>query len=694
MAFLPEIRENIDLVDAGYDTMGAPQWRLHDPIRNRFFQIGWVEYNLLRFWGRMTPEQLLEKVSGRAALSLEMDDIEEMIEFITTNQLIKTQTYEEVSHLKSLAPPKKSKLNWALHNYLFLRIHLYSPDALYSALHRKLAFLYSPFFLLIACLTGCISLIGLSRQWDSFSATFSYLFTTEGLVLSFLALGFSKICHEIGHGLTAKHFGLRVSSTGVAFIVLWPVLFTDLGEIWRLKSHHKRLMISAGGVLAEALLAIVSISFWLLLDDGPLRSAFFIQATLALAMTLLINLNPFMRFDGYYLLADATNTLNLQDRSFAAARSWLRGAIGLVEIKQKKSKALIVFGLGTWVYRFFLFLGIAILVYFLFPKIIGTFLAVVELAWFIGMPVWKEISVWHERRQEFKNSSKVKGILCLVMLLCVLLLPLRTTVDVPAVLIAVEESRIYATSSGEVIAVTAVNGQSVEAGDVLLRIKSNDLEAELESNFAEEKAIKAQLITIAYDEDAKAERKSITEKLGRLYANRRIIKEALDRLIIAAPITGYVRDWPTIIKEGQAIKKDTPLGVISGKKGSKIVGYVHETDFSKISKAASMLFYPDNMTFPVLKGTVSARGISTSDILEEIVLASDAGGVLPVRDVDGLYQHHSAVYRVEFSLEGDRMGQQLHDTIVGTAVVNVDPYSYLEGFIRSFIVMLNNEFEF
>ena len=50
-----------------------------------------------------------------------------------------------------------------------------------------------------------------------------------------------KIAHELGHALVAKHHGLRVSSMGVALLVLFLVLYTDNTDAWRLTDQRKKL---------------------------------------------------------------------------------------------------------------------------------------------------------------------------------------------------------------------------------------------------------------------------------------------------------------------------------------------------------------------------------------------------------------------------------------------------------------------
>ena len=87
----------------------------------------------------------------------------------------------------------------------------------------------------------------------------------------------------------------------VAFVVLWPMLYTDTSESWRLRSPRHRLAISSAGISVEMALAGLSTLAWALLSDGPLRQAMLYLATTGWVLSLALNASPFMRFDGYFI---------------------------------------------------------------------------------------------------------------------------------------------------------------------------------------------------------------------------------------------------------------------------------------------------------------------------------------------------------------------------------------------------------
>ena len=184
---------------------------------------------------------------------------------------------------------------------------------------------------------------------------------------------------------------------------MWPVLYTDTNDVWRLKNHRQRLAVSSAGVLTELGIALWATFLWVLVPDGLLRSMLFLLSTTTWVSTVLINVSPFMRFDGYFILMDALDMPNLHGRSFALARWKLREWLFALDeprpeqLSPAREHGLIAFAWATWIYRLVVFLGIAVLVYHFAVKLVGILLFMVEILWFVLMPLRLELKAWAER---------------------------------------------------------------------------------------------------------------------------------------------------------------------------------------------------------------------------------------------------------------------------------------------------------
>ncbi|NBB83745.1 MAG: methyltransferase, partial [Alphaproteobacteria bacterium] len=384
---------------------GAPTWTVYDPVRNRYFRIGRTAAALIHAWHRGDPDAVLAAARAETGTTVAPAELERFRQFLEMNDLTAESGPARTRDLlrrAAAARPHWSK--WLLTNYLFLRIPIVRPDAFLDATLPVVRPLMSRAMAAIVGLCGLLGIVLAIRQWDQFVATFLHFFSLAGVLWFGLALIATKIVHELAHAYTAKRFGCRVHTMGVAFLVLWPVLYTDVSDAWRLASRRARLQIGAAGMASELALACLATLAWSFLPDGPVRAAAFLIATATWAMTLFINLNPFLKFDGYYLLSDLLGVSNLQGRSFALGRWRLREAIfGFGEpapepLPRRLRRGLIVYAWLTWVWRFFLFIGIALLIYHFFIKVVGILLMVVELAWFIARPVRNEMAEWWKRR--------------------------------------------------------------------------------------------------------------------------------------------------------------------------------------------------------------------------------------------------------------------------------------------------------
>ncbi len=357
---LPPLREDLRLYPGVAHRDGSPSWRILDPIRNSFFEIGWIEFELIARWREHRDgAELAARVAAETPLKPTLDEVKELVNFLAANQLLAPGSAMARESLASrLSASKQAWYKQLLHHYLFFRIPLVRPDAfLARAVALTDIFFTRGFVLLVVVLLG-LDLYLLSREWYSFTDAMGRIFTPQAFLYYAIAVTFSKVVHELAHAFAARRYGVRVPTLGVAFLVLWPYLYTDTGETWKLSDRRKQLVIACAGMAAELVLAVFSTFLWALSPEGAAKSVFFVLASSTWIMTLAINLSPFMRFDGYFVLSDLLDFPNLHERSSACARWWLRRAFfGLEEpmpepqLRPHQRAGLIAFAYITWLYR-------------------------------------------------------------------------------------------------------------------------------------------------------------------------------------------------------------------------------------------------------------------------------------------------------------------------------------------------------
>ena len=98
-------------------------------------------------------------------------------------------------------------------------------------------------------------------------------------------------------------------------MVMLPVLYTDTTDAWKLRDRSARLRIVSAGVRVELFLALIATFVWGIMPDGIVSSIAFFVATTSWVTSVLINISPFLRFDGYYAFSDLIGVENLQQRA-------------------------------------------------------------------------------------------------------------------------------------------------------------------------------------------------------------------------------------------------------------------------------------------------------------------------------------------------------------------------------------------
>ena len=359
---LPKIRDDLKLLETSVAEDGSKRWLLFDPIQNKYFNIGIDAFDLISNWQSDIELEEFIKILEQKDYEIDTESLQTFVDFLINNNLIVCEDLKYTNRMKNIQKQSKQNIfKWLIHNYLFIRIPLVKPDYWLEKNKKKVDFLYSNLWQNIVLFLGFIGIIFVLRDWENFISTFMYLFSKEGFFYYFLSLVFVKSLHELGHAFTAKRLGCKVPTMGVAFLVLFPVLYTDTTNAWKLKSKYQRLRIVVAGMKVELYLALIATFLWSFIPDGIFRSILFIIATTSWISSLLINFSPFLRFDGYYALSDITDSKNLQPRSFSMARWFIRkNFLGLEEQKpeilsKQKETFFITYAILTWIYRFFLF---------------------------------------------------------------------------------------------------------------------------------------------------------------------------------------------------------------------------------------------------------------------------------------------------------------------------------------------------
>lgn len=654
---LPPLRKDLRLIAGGAEGENRGLWKIHDPLRQRFIVISQDIVDLLSQWHTGTVERLIERVRSRFGRELSSETVHEVVEFLSQNQLLHPQP--GISRARAHQHRQSSQKSWwsrLIHGYLFFRIPLVRPDRFLRATAPLTSVFYQRSFWLLLAVLAAAGLVLVSHQWEQFVTTLPQMFNIAGLVAFALSLVIVKTLHELGHGYTAVRMGSRVASMGVALIVMMPVLYTDTTDAWRLDTRRQRVMIDVAGMAVEIIVAVFATLLWVFLPDGPLRYVAFSLASTGWVLSLLINLNPLMRFDGYYLFSDLLGIANLQERSFAMGRWWLRELLFGYgdEIPESagisRRRLLVGFAFMVWIYRFFLFLGIALLVYHFFFKALGIVLFAIELAWFIVLPILREVRVWWQRRGQCGARTWITGLICLT-LLALLVIPLPSTIRIPAMLSAAQQQYSFAPRPAQVSEVLVEEGQQVEQGQPLLRLISPLLEQELVSAMERARLLQSRLDRRSADRQDRSASLVLARELIMEQQTIDGLQAEREQLIVHAPLSGTVMQIGHELHVGRWVDATTPLVLVARPAQWKARGYINSHDLERVQLGDHGEFIDDSFRLDPLPARISYIAASASEVLDNWPLASIYGGRVASRMEDNAAWPEQAVFDISATIE-------------------------------------------
>ena len=676
---LPRLRQDLRLLRGAPAADGRRRWILHDPVAGRYHRLGGRAVDILS--GRTDPDE------GEA---------EQLSRFLLQNTLTERGPGAETfAKQDKAARPSLGQL--LVHKYLFFRIPLVRPQAFLDALSPWVAFAFTRTFWIATALTGALGIALTARQWDVFASTFMGFLTPGGLLGYGLALVFVKALHELGHGFTAHRQGVHVPVMGVAFLVMFPVLYTDTTGAWEVKSRRGRVLIDAAGMLTELAIACFALFAWSFLPDGPARQVAFFLATTSWTMSLLVNLNPCMRFDGYYLISDSLGVANLQATGFGYGRWRMREALfGFGDPKPRLEDAegaglerlLLTYAYGTWVYRFFLFIGIAILVHHIFPKAIGIPLFCVEIIMFIALPVFRETKVWAGRRAEIIRSPRGRRSLVLALASALAFtLPLSGRVEAPAYVESADLQPVYAGAPARVERLHVSHGEWVEAGDMLVTLVSPEREQDrLDATLRLESA-RAQLARAEATRNLRDDIDPLREAVQRAEAEVAGAERLIAQLNVTAPISGRVEMPDRTLHNGRYVALQTELLAVRPAR-QEVVAFIPETDANRLAAGNSATLIVRGHR---LEATVTELAPVAQTHLDHPALAASHGGpVAGEPDASGAFTTRQPYLRARLSLEGGTLPREG----LGRAFIRAERTSFAARIWRRVAGVLIRETDF
>ena len=440
---------------------------------------------------------------------------------------------------------------WASLNPLAFRIPLWNPNEFLNRTFPFVAFLFSPVARLMTWLVIALAFV-LMVMYSPDLADYAQAHMASGAMLMMIWLSFPLIkgCHEMAHAYTIKAHGGDVHEIGLTLLMLTPMPYVDASASNAMPRKWHRIDIAGAGIVCEAFLASIGLLFWLALEPGLAKNLAFATVFAGVISTLLVNGNPLLRFDGYFVFCDLVEVPNLATRSGQYWKWLIRHYVLRVRearfsgIMKGEGKWLFAYAPASWVFRVFLIVSISLLLAQWSPAL-G--LAVLLFgAWMVfGKPAVAALR-WLAKSPELQTGRLRAQLTTLAAVLvtafCIFELPISWQTHASGVVWVPPDAVVRAESDGVVEQFLVEDGQFVRKGDPIARLRNDRLQAALTR--VQTALTDSRVETVRKFPDHAAESISAGETYQVLLRDLAEVQRQIDALTVRAAADGVARISP------------------------------------------------------------------------------------------------------------------------------------------------------
>lgn len=537
-------------------------WIAQDPVRGAFFSFSELEYAAARLVesSTSTPE-ILDRLRRRfpgaqltAAwlLSLvkrfQQFHLLQPVSDMQLRQLIDSkseQTGQQV--LRQLLSP------------LAIRIPLGDPSRWLARLKPIADLLFHRWTVLSALVLAVFCFLAVARSLlanPSNLANELHSITGYRIAVALMCFAVCKCIHELGHMFACVTYGARCKEIGFLLLCFTPCMYCDTTDSWKLPSRWQRAAIAAAGMYFELIIASLAALVWLCTTDGSLHYLAGSTMVVCSVSTLLINSNPLLKYDGYYILADVWNISNLQEQSRTAANLIFQSLFTQARAEDQRAiltgvdgspSLLASYWLASLAYRTLVLTVILGLVWLTLVPL-GFGMLAIALSAALGLGLLLSCISWSRSLAfQLQNRSWRYFRLCLTgaalsaLLWFLLTYPIPVRTAVLAVTAPGQRSPVFASHKAVMVACIS-SGTSVQAGEQLVRLESYELDVDIAQLKGETDLLQVQIDSAkelqTNDETSAYRLPSLQEQLSDRKQRLELLREEQAKLDILAHAPG------------------------------------------------------------------------------------------------------------------------------------------------------------
>jgi putative peptide zinc metalloprotease protein len=596
---------------------GKPIVRALVPSQDAMYRFPPANFALAQeFDGLRTFDEIAESYSARTGMEYSADEIREFaVALESAGFWHKTALEKNILMMQKDAEKRRKLLKTGKSKYgdlAQITFPAVNPDKFLTWFHSYTWWVYTWNFTLFTLAGFAIMTAITISHWGEIGRDtlqfFNFSEKSWADVGTFYLVALGAMCwHEIGHGHACKHYGGRVPSMGFLLIYLTPAFYTDTSEGQVMGSRYQRLIIALAGAWAELYIcAAATVIWWLSPPDTNLHSVAYMMMLITGIASLLINFNPLIKLDGYYMMCEIFGLVDLKENSTAYVSAWVkrhfwRLPVEVPYVPRRWRLGYVVYALLSGLYSYTILYVVARFVGNVFRNFDPDWSFIPELATaalvfrsrirtlvnfmkFIYLDKKDRIAAWMSARHGWTLAAAI-------ILLC--LLPLwHDSVQGRFILEPARNAVVHSSVPGSVIRVYARENTDVQANQPLFQLRNLSLESQLSRSEAEYHmaAIRATTAKINYANFGAA-----VEERDRLSKQLNLLNSQNAALEIVSPISGTVLTPKVTDRIGSYLTKGTELIEIGDLRNMRARIFVSEHDFYKVASNSRIRLQVDGL---------------------------------------------------------------------------------------------------
>lgn len=603
-----------------------------------FARYGPLEYSLLQLAdGTRTHAEIaaaLNEEHGEGTVS--EDDVAEFVESINPNFWERGAAEKNLAILEKIREERRERVNTS--SILYIHFSAWNPDKWLARVHPYLKWMYTPGFVAFSVFLFFVMGVILASDWTRIEqdTIAFYTFTNKtayDIWIFWVILFFIIAVHETGHGLTCKHFGGEVPQMGFMLIYFGPAFFTDTTDMHVFDKTAKRQWTIFAGLWIEMVICALATLIWYFSAPGSFIGDLGYKTLLLTGVSgLVFNLNPLMKYDGYYALGQYLEIDNLREDSFEYLKLWLqrtvlRQDVDLPAAGKRKRRVYLTYGIAAFCYSTLViyifgsfmknvfvrwygdwgYLATAGALYFMLRKRLMKALAPIRAGW----PRAKEkIMAWRITRGQTVAATAV--------LLLLVVPPTPIKIDSEFVLEPGARADVRAIAPGVLGDQGIREGARAGAGSVLGVLHNPELGARAAS-LKEEKTLAERSMLGASSRGDLTAAQRFSADYERLNVELAEAVRKRDALVLRAPIAGVVTTPGVERRAGEYLREGETFVTLADRSTMRARVLVRDWELQEVVEGAAVKMNVRAFPYRTFSGTV--RQILPAAAPEEPVTA-------------------------------------------------------------------------